>query len=191
MLYKIGVFGSAAGATDEILSKAKQIGKKLGEEKCTVITGACMGLPYAAAYEAKTTGAKVWGFSPEHNWEGQKQFTPENQIEYDKIIYTPENFILKNNSIARKKYRDVVSTGHCDGAIIISGRWGSMNEFTNLVDMGKVIGVLTGTGGIADELPRLYELLKKKKPSAAIVIFNDNPKKLVEEVLDKIIIPKS
>ena len=33
-----------------------------------------------------------------------------------------------------------------------------MNEFTNLYDMGKVIGVLTGTGGIADEL----ELLNQK-----------------------------
>lgn len=59
-------------------------------------------------------------------------------------------------------YHNVLTTAACDAGIIIAGRWGSMNEFTNLYDMGKVIGVLTGTGGIADELPQLLKKISKK-----------------------------
>jgi len=35
--------------------------------------------------------------------------------------------------------------------MIISGGWGGLNEFTNLLYDGKPIGVLIGTGGVADD----------------------------------------
>jgi len=63
----------------------------------------------------------------------------------------------------------------------------TMNEFTNLIDMGKVIGVLRGTGGIADELEQLTK--KINKPSKAKVIFHDSPKELVQEVLKELAVP--
>jgi ethanolamine utilization protein EutP (predicted NTPase) len=56
-----------------------------------------------------------------------------------------------------------------------------MNEFTNLFDMGKVIGVLTKTDGIADEFERLNKIIKK--PGKAKVIFNDDPEELIDMVL--------
>ena len=59
-----------------------------------------------------------------------------------------------------------------------------MNEFTNLYDMGKVIGVLTGTGGIAEELVTLNQKITKK--SAAKVIFNSSPEQLVQEILNEL-----
>lgn len=79
------------------------------------------------------------------------------------------------------KHDCVVINGACDAGIIISGRWGSMNEFTNLYDMGKVIGVLTGTGGIADELEYLMKKVTKK--SKAVVIFDSSPDTLVEKII--------
>lgn len=63
---------------------------------------------------------------------------------------------------ARLKYRNVVSTIHADAGSIISGGWGSLNEFTNLLYDGKPIGILAGTGGVADELPEWFPRQRKK-----------------------------
>ena len=54
----------------------------------------------------------------------------------------------------------------------------------NLYDMGKVIGILTGSGGIADELPSLMK--KIAKPTKAKVFFNSSPKQLVDEVINEL-----
>jgi len=56
-----------------------------------------------------------------------------------------------------------------------------MNEFTNLLYDGKAIGVLTGTGGLADELPDWYLRLRKK--SESLVYFRSSPMDLVISLL--------
>lgn len=185
-MYKVGVFGSAAGEeTDQAKTQAREIGEKLGRLKCVVITGACSGLPYIAAEAAHKSGAAIWGFSPKLGLEGQKAFTPTDDLKiYTKLIYVSKSFEFYNQDLVSKKYRNVLSTATCDAGIIIAGRWGTMNEFTNLFDMGKVVGVLTGTGGMADELPRLFQKISKK--SEAKVFFNDSPKELVHEVVNEL-----
>ena len=50
--------------------------------------------------------------------------------------------------------------------------------------MGKIIGVLTGTGGIADELPNLNRKISKE--SKAKVLFGDFPKKLIQEIIHEL-----
>ena len=77
-----------------------------------------------------------------------------------------------------------MSTADCDAGIIMAGRWGSLNEFTCLTDFGKVLGVLTETGGIADELKSLTEKISKK--GSGKVIFNNSPEKLLMEVINEI-----
>jgi len=185
MNYKIGVFGSAVNELDRIILKAEQLGESLGLNHCTVITGACSGLPYAAAKSAHNHGADVCGYSPVMNLEEQLQFTPNDDISiYKTIFYIPESFEFKNNKLICKKYRNILSTANCDAGIIISGRWGTLNEFTNLFDMGKIIGVLTETSGVANELPDLTEKISKK--STAKIIFNNDPKMLVEQIITAI-----
>jgi hypothetical protein len=98
---------------------------------------------------------------------------------YTKIFYTPKNFDF--NVTTRRKYRNVISTANCDAGIIISGRWGTMNEFTNLMDMGKVIGILTDTGDMADELKTLCAKCDKKTNST--VIFSSKPEELVKKII--------
>lgn len=183
--YKIGIFGSSAGEIEaNSEEKAKELGRVLSNYKFTIITGACRGLPYLVAKEASKNGNPVWGYSPKLDLEGQKIFTPKDDLSiYKKIIYIPKNFEFSENEQVCKKYRNVISTANCDAGIIISGRWGTMNEFTNLYDMGKVIGVLTGTGGIADELENLSKKIKKK--TKARIIFNKSPKELVNEVINE------
>lgn len=182
MKYKIGVFGSAEGDLEKIFNKAHLLGKALGKQKVIVITGASTGLPYEVAKTAKTNGAEIWGYSQAGNLEDQEKLSPgcDSSI-YKRLIFVSKNYEFANNNAACKKYRNVTSTATCDAGIIIAGRWGTLNEFTNLYDMGKVIGVLTNTGGIADELPNLNQKISKK--SKAKVLFNDSPKKLIQNVI--------
>lgn len=177
--YHIGVFGSSV--SDEVVPRVRALGKTLGKHKAIVITGACSGSPYMAAHEAWRNGSKVWGFSPELSLARQRKFTPHDDLRiYTKLIYIPKNFSLRRHERVAKKYRNVMSTASCDAGIIIAGRWGSMNEFTNLFDMGKVIGVLQKTGGIADQLESLSK--KIEKPGNAIVIYDSSPARLVTRI---------
>lgn len=182
MRYKIGIFGSAEGDIDRILSKADDLGKELTKHNIVLVTGASTGLPYQVAKTAAKLGTKVWGYSTAIDLASQQAHHPEVDSKvFDKFIFIPKTYEFASEKKVCMKYRNVTSTANCDAGIIISGRWGTLNEFTNLYDMGKVIGVLTGTGGIADELPTLMKKISKK--SNAKVVFNNSPTELVNSVL--------
>jgi predicted Rossmann-fold nucleotide-binding protein len=182
-MYSIGVFGSAVVEEDVLAGKARDIGRSLGKQECTVITGACSGLPYLAAAEAARCGREVWGFSPVRNLQEQQEFVPEDDLSiYSRLIYIPESFPLGTDVNVAKKYRNVISTSHCDAGIILSGRWGTLHEFCSLIDFGAVIGVLTAAGGIADHLPSLVSAIDK--PGNGDVSFHAQPEMLVTMVID-------
>lgn len=186
MNFKIGIFGSSADEIENTpIEKAKELGRALSKYKITLITGACSGLPYLAALYGSKNGNPVWGYSPKFDLEGQKKFTPNDDLSiYNKLIFLSKDFVFSRDEQVCKKYRNVISTANCDAGIIISGRWGTFNEFTNLYDIGKIIGVLTDTGGIADELPNLMKKIIKK--SKAKVIFEDSPEKLIKSVISSL-----
>jgi predicted Rossmann-fold nucleotide-binding protein len=191
MTHKIGVYGSNISEGEQAETLGKELGEMLARYHCIVITGACSGMPYIVAQEAAQHGAEVWGFTPELDAEAQRQAYPNDDIAiYTRLLYVPPNykelFMMTSESEAldlagRLKYRNVISTINSDAGIIISGGWGTLNEFTNLIYDGKPIGVLTGTGGLADELPGLYPRLRKK--SSSVVVFEDDPQKLVAELI--------
>ncbi|MBI5135197.1 hypothetical protein HZA86_03105 [Candidatus Uhrbacteria bacterium] len=182
MPYKIGIFGSAVVESDEVVDRAKRLATALVPTQAILITGSCSGLPYAIAYEAAQQGVEVWGFSPKQNEHDQRQWVPHDDITiYKNMVYVPPNFPFAHNDQVCRKYRNVISTAHCDAGIIVAGRWGTLNEFTNLVDMGKVVGVLTETGGIADELPGLFQRIRKE--TSSVVVFNSNPEQLVHSLM--------
>jgi hypothetical protein len=59
---------------------------------------------------------------------------------------------------------------------------GSLNEFTIAHDEGKIIGCLTGTGGVADESEYLLQKFGKRT-STAQVFTNEDPVKLLDDCL--------
>jgi hypothetical protein len=59
---------------------------------------------------------------------------------------------------------------------------GSLNEFTIAHDEKKVIGCLTGTGGVADESE--YLLKKFSRDPGARIFQNDDPNTLLNTCLD-------
>jgi len=183
-MFKVGVFGSAHGEAlhDAVVKEnVEMLGKELAAHECIVITGACGGIPYAVAAAAHGLGARVWGFSPARDREEHAAWYPEQRIAlYEQLICVPPD-IAQMESAVRRKYRNVMSTAHCVAGIIVAGRWGTLHEFCSLYDYGKVIGVLTGTGGVADELLALMTRINKE--SGAEVVFRDDPKELIEQVI--------
>ena len=56
-----------------------------------------------------------------------------------------------------------------------------MNEFTIAYDEGKVIGVLEGTGGVADLIKQIVSL--SSKDTGAELVFESDPEVLVDRCL--------
>ncbi len=180
---KIGVFGSSSGEDskkEELKQKAHEIGREIARNQGLVVTGACNGLPQEAVLGCSELKGKCIGFSPCSNFENhKKQNLPVEG--FSDIIFVPENYLHINNIHVCRKYRNVSSVAFCDVCIFISGRIGTMNEFTNAYDMGKVIGILENSGGIS----RVVKILLQdaNKDSGAKVIFEKDPVKLVQKVI--------
>lgn len=184
MKFKIGVYGSAEEMADHQIEKARALGRELAKYKdqIIIITGACSGIPYEVAHEAASGGVEVWGYSPATDLESQKKLFPKDDSRiYKKLFYIEKTNPFKDIQVVARKYRNVASTANCDGAIIISGRWGTLNEFTDLIDYGKVIGVFTGTGGVADLLENLMGKIKKQ--GSGKVIFQSSADLLVKDIV--------
>jgi len=177
--FKIGVFGSAGGDMDKLKPMARAIGQTIASQDCILVTGGCPGLPYEAALGAHEHGGLVMGISPAMNLEQHRDVF--------KFPTHPHTLIFTG---FEKKGRNVISIRTCDAAIFISGRSGTLNEFTSFWDEGdenKVIGLLTGTGGVVDnEIASYIERTKNEKPSKTVLILSPQPKILVHLIRNKL-----
>ena len=175
MKIKIGVMGSAEGATDTTLREsAIALGKAIASRDVILLTGATTGVVYETGKAASDAGALHIGISPAGN---EREHVERYQLPLDActaIVYT--GFGLKG--------RNVVLVRSCDIVLFIAGSIGSLNEFTIAYDEGKVIGCLTGTGGVADRVEELVSTFPK--PTNARVFYYDDPKKLVDSCLSEV-----
>ena len=90
---------------------------------------------------------------------------------FDLIVYTGFDYSGRN----------LLMTRAADGIIVVSGRMGTLNEFTIAFEDKKPIGILEGSGGTADRIDDLI-----KGPQRAIkrkIIFEKDPKRLVEKLI--------
>jgi hypothetical protein len=170
--FKIGVFGSAGGDMNRLKPLAREIGRTVALRDCILVTGGCPGLPFEAALGAHERDGIVLGISPAMNLEEHRDIF--------KFPVEPHILILTG---FEKKGRNVISIRTCDGAIFISGRSGTLNEFTSFWDEGdesKVIGLLTETGGVVDnEIASYIKRTRNEKPSKVTLIKNSDPQTLV------------
>ena len=148
----------------------------------TVVTGACNGVPQAAVLGAQSAGGSAIGFSAYTSEEIHVQNGAPVEG-FKEINYIPADYQYRDYIRYCHKYRNVSSVAFVDAAIFINGRIGTINEFTIAYDMGKIIGVVHGSGGAADEL--IPEILRKiNKPSESIVIFKSDPEVLVSKIIE-------
>lgn len=174
MKHKIGVVGSAAGNSEELNELAREVGREIARNNCVLFSGACPGFSFESAKGAKEAGGFVVGVSPAHNLREHVEVYEFPTEHFDVIIYT--GFGLKG--------RNVIWVRSCDAVIAVSGRIGTLNELTIAYDEGKTIGILSGTGGVADKFEEILKLAAGKKGGK--VIYVSDPKKLVEELVESL-----
>jgi predicted Rossmann-fold nucleotide-binding protein len=181
MVLKIGVYGSAAGDIPiETMRKAREIGAEIARMGHVVITGACNGLPYEAVLGAHECGGKVIGYSSAANLDDHIRFKLP-VAGFTSFVFVPSDYQHSDDQGVCKKYRNVSSVADSDAVIIIGGRIGTMNEFTNAYDCVKNIGILEGSGGITKRAIKIL-LEDASKESAARIVWDPDPAQLVRRL---------
>lgn len=174
MKYKIGVMGSAQGPTikvQENIKKSILIGQEIAKAGCILVTGACPGLPDEAAFGAKNKGGLTLGVSPAFSEKEHIDMYHSPIENFDMIIYTGMGLME----------RDLINIRSSDAIIILGGGVGTLNEFTVAYDDGKVVGVLTGTGGVSDHIDKILEICDREVSDS--VIFDSDPASLVKGIV--------
>ena len=173
--YKICISGGSEGKqVQKVYPLARQVGEAVAKNGHILITGATTGVPYEAAKAAKKAGGSNIGFSPAGSEiEHKKKYRLPNEGLFDHIIYTEAGYAGRNLLMVRS----------ADATIMIDGRVGTLNEFTVAFEENEIVGVLEGSGGTADEVRRILTVAKK---GTRKVIFERDPVKLVEKVIERI-----
>jgi len=181
MRIKIGVMGSAAPESSRLetgstlVEKAERLGNAIAAKDVVLLTGATTGIVYVVGKTAHDAGSFHVGISPGSDKQEHVELYKLPLDACDTLIYT--GFGLKG--------RNVVLVRSCDVVLFVAGAMGSLNEFTIAHDEGKIIGCLTGTGGVADDSDYLVQKFGKRVTTAR-VFQNDDPEKLINECLDSL-----
>lgn len=170
--YKICVSGAAdtTCCCSHIKQLSEELGKEIIKQSCILLTGATTGVPYYAAKGAKEAGGVSIGFSPAGS---KKEHINKYKLpidSFDLIVYTGFDYVGRN----------LILTKSADGVIIACGRTGTLNEFTIAFETKTPVGVLVGSGGTAD---LIQEVLARGYRPKTKVVFDANPKKLVEKLI--------
>src|SRR5690606_28369420 len=156
------------------VGESSHLAEKLGEEIARhghiLTTGATVGLPLHAAVGAKRAGGMSVGFSPaaslrEHLRKYRLPFEPFDFINFTGLEYVGRDLYLVQSS---------------DAIITVGGRFGSLHEFTSALEARKPCGVLLGSGGAADMIPKLVQVLDPGVRN--LVIYDTDPKSLVSKM---------
>lgn len=168
----VGVMGSAGGVLDrEVQDKAFQMGRAIALRGCVLVTGACPGLPHQAVKGAKSANGIVVGISPALNFEEHAMKYHSPYAGYDCLVYTGSGLMG----------REIENIRSCDLVVFMGGRSGTLGEFAIAYDEGKVIGILQGTGGIADRMDVIVGLIQKQTGSQ--IVYSRDPSDLLERLI--------
>ncbi|TAK89540.1 hypothetical protein EPO04_00280 [Patescibacteria group bacterium] len=174
--YQICVSGAAKGTTVKYAHNlAEQAGKRIAERGHITLTGSTTGLPDYAAGGAKQVGGVSIGFSPASSRRDHVKSYQLPTKNYDSILCTGFDYTG----------RDLLLIRSADAVVMIGGRIGTLQEFAVAFEEKTPIGIVAGSGGVSDSIK---EVLKAAKRNRHTVLFNDDPAKLVDDlikILDK------
>ncbi len=173
MKIQIGVMGSAGGIlTDHELDLARRVGRRIAQRGCTIVTGACPGLPHAAVLGAHEEGGSSLGVSPAYSREEHVNIFGSPLQPYTTIVFT-------GSGLMGRETHNIHSS---DFVLYVGGRSGTLGEFCIAFDEGKLIGILRDSGGISNEFSRIAALVQKE--TGSYIIEHREPENLVDACLD-------
>jgi uncharacterized protein (TIGR00725 family) len=176
----VGVMGSVQEALAEaerarLAVVAESLGRAIAGQGCVLITGETTGLPELVAQAVRQHGGFTVGISAAHSFEEHQERYDLPQQGSDVVIYTGFGF----------KGRNVINIRSSDIVLILRGSMGTLNEFTIAYDEGKIIGILEGTGGVADQVRTLVHALAK--PTYAALFFAREAERLLSMCLAELV----
>lgn len=172
-LVKIGVMGSAGGKMDQgVVDRCVALGRAIAREGCAILTGGCPGLPHHAVIGCKLEGGITIGVSPALSVREHVDHYGSPTDHIDVMIYTGAGLMG----------REIIGVRSCDIIIIVGGRSGTLGEFAIAYDEGRMIGVLTGTGGVADHVDDILPVIEK--PTGSRIFFSDDPVDLIHRCVE-------
>jgi uncharacterized protein (TIGR00725 family) len=171
---KIAIISSANSLiTKENKEKASQIVKSLSLiEQLEILTGGSLGLPGFIVEKARALGIKTVCYSPDGDSSShQKRFDNQDLKHFDEVNHH-KGFTL----------RSLIMLQEADAVLVLNGRMGTLSEFTVALEEGKRVGVVTNTGGIADELKHIVEV--SEKDFSGRVFFSDDYREVLDWLLN-------
>lgn len=173
MALKVGIMGAASGHfTPEALAVSFELGRVVAERGMILISGSAPGLPLESARGAQSAGGLSVGISPALSLDEHLHVYNSPVEGFDVLIYTGSGLMG----------REIVNIRSSDIVIIVNGHSGTLGEFAIAYDEGKLIGVLQGSGGIADILPDLVKAIDKE--TGASIIYDSDPARLIDRAVD-------
>jgi hypothetical protein len=158
-----GSNGDDENLTESVLKMAEDVGYHIAKKGGVLICGGRGGTMRAAAKGAKKAKGLTIGILPDSG---------KTANEFIDIVI-PTNLA---------SFRNYILINSADAVIAVAGRWGTLNEVSFALNIGKPTVVLEGSGGWSDILSK-KELLGyfKNKPYVA-----GSPKEAVELVFNLI-----
>ena len=171
---KIAVSGSGRdkGTVPKIAEKAKELGKEIAKQGHILLTGGCGGYPKAAAQGALEAGGKVIAYSPAKDEAEHVERYGFSADIFSEVKYTGLGIPERNIPLVKDS----------NAVIMIGGKAGTLNEFTLAFHEGKAVGVLKGSGGVTDLIPKIAEVCDKIGEKD-LVVYSDKPKELVKKLI--------
>ena len=171
---RICVMGSASGklsTSKKNIKSSEKIGKKIAQSDTILVTSTSAGLNHKVAQGAKEAGGQVLGISP-----------AVSEISHIKKYHDPvdsyDGFLFSGVGVMQNNLLTIRSS---NGVIILPGGIGTLNGFTVAYDEGKVIGVLTRHGGVADHIKDILKFCHRKVTDR--MVFSSDPEELVQKVI--------
>lgn len=178
MRYQICVSGAADGKTVKASHQlAYDLGIAIAKAGKTLTTGATTGLPWFAAqgfFSVKDRKGVSVGFSPATSFREHVTVYKLPTVEFDYINFTSMEYVGRNVHLVRSS----------DALITVGGRMGSLHEFVTAVEAKKVIGVLLGSGGLADFLPTIIDNIEGFENHE--IVYDNDPVRLVGRIVKKL-----
>ncbi len=175
----VAVLGGSLRYTDQQIRAGFLVGRELARAGKVVVTGATSGIPYAAALGAHAAGGLVVGISPAASLEAHA-ISGKPFCQADVLIHTGMGTEGRSPLILRS----------VQGAVFVGGEFGTLGEFAAGWTAGvPVLGVLEGTGGLADSIRRLVQNVSSSWGSQ--VVYNEDPIRLAIEVAQLVGSPPS
>ena len=77
--------------------------------------------------------------------------------------------------------REITNIRSCDIIVMAGGRTGTLGELAIAYDEGRLVGILTGTGGITEIVEEIIRV--SGKDTGACLLYDVDPEKLVQRLV--------